>query len=204
VWPSVYHDTGQPYRWYGPDDQLSDRIPSPDDFAELTPQQHAAWLEGLRDGATEAGPVAAPHTAGEVLLANLSQDMRAACPKLHGAKAKAAEVLEEILDHGTRHPTVRDRVHHFVMEAAFGHAGFGEAVAESRVMDPPGLRSARRTHLAPRVLLAGRRRRAAAAIRARRARPDRALVRRVVSSFAVLCGTLPYACSTAGLTGRRS
>ena len=129
VWPSVHEDTGTTYEWYTPNGRLADRLPSPQDLAELP----AAWLAGLREGATEAGPVSAPHAAGEALLARLSLDMRPSCSELTDA---AHRTLVEVAaaDHGTRHDAMAARVHRYVMSAAHGHAGFGHAVTALRAI----------------------------------------------------------------------
>jgi P4 family phage/plasmid primase-like protien len=131
VWPSVHEDTGTTYEWYEPSGALATRLPSPQDLAELRPEIHGAWLAGLREGATDAGPVSAPHAAGEALLSRLGQDTRPACSELTDA---AHRTLTEVAaaDHGTRHDAMAARVHRYVMSAAHGHAGFGHAVTALR------------------------------------------------------------------------
>jgi P4 family phage/plasmid primase-like protien len=127
VWPSIHEETGTQYQWYDPDGNLATRPPGPYDFPELPP----AWVQGLRDGASEAGPLSADRASGELLLARLSQDERDACPVLGDAIHKARVELETC-DPGSRHDAVTPRVHHFVMVAAHGHAGFGPAVQHLR------------------------------------------------------------------------
>ena len=48
VWPSVHPITGREYRWYTPEARLSERVPSPTEFAELPPSLVGALrLDGL-------------------------------------------------------------------------------------------------------------------------------------------------------------
>ncbi|TDP97657.1 DNA polymerase [Labedaea rhizosphaerae] len=122
---------GARYRWYGPDGRpLPDgEVPKPIELPELP----ARWIEGLREGATEAGPAAASRDAGQVLLAQLEDDSRPACAEIYSAAQRALAELGQA-DEGGRHDTATERVYQLVQLAAAGHAGVGAALHDLGVL----------------------------------------------------------------------
>lgn len=122
VWPSPHPDAGI-YTWYDPAGNASEQPPKPTEFPEL-PQ---AWVDGLREGATDQGPLAADRGAGERLLAALMADDRPACAELTSAALVAVAELTKA-DAGSRHDTATERTHHLVQLAAHGHPGFARAL----------------------------------------------------------------------------
>lgn len=129
VWPSPHPGAGEGavYRWYDPQGLVSDAPPKPDELPELP----AAWVEGLSEGATDAGPAAADASSGAVLLEQLLDDYRPECADITSARLQAADELVRA-DAGSRHDTMTARVHHLVQLAAHGHTGVGHAVLELR------------------------------------------------------------------------
>lgn len=119
VGPSMHHDAGGPYRWYGPNGQQS-FPPRPQDLPWLP----ESWVAGLREGASVAGPRSADHASGEALLAQLTADLRPACPVVGDAIDACARVLASP-DTGTRHDAMTAKVHRLVLSAASGHTGLG-------------------------------------------------------------------------------
>ncbi|WP_134740010.1 DNA polymerase [Nocardioides sp. 503] len=127
VAPSPHKGAGQPYAWYDPTGAVSDKPPKPDEFPDLPP----AWVEGLTEGATLAGPAAADRSSGEALLDQLLDDWRPECADITSARLQAADELTRA-DAGSRHDTMTARVHHLVQLAAGGHTGVAHAVLELR------------------------------------------------------------------------
>jgi P4 family phage/plasmid primase-like protien len=125
VWPSPHAEIGTTYFWYRPDGTLADEgeVPRPDDLPEL-PQ---AWVVGLREGASEAGPAAADIGSGWALLRQLQIDERPACAEISDAALTAQQELHGA-DAGSRHDTMVARVHRIVMLGAGGHPGSGAAL----------------------------------------------------------------------------
>src|SRR5678816_3898952 len=72
VWPSIHSGVRDVYRWYEPDGFVAGRVPGPAELPELP----AAWVAGLREGATETGPAASDEAAGRAFLAILRADER--------------------------------------------------------------------------------------------------------------------------------
>lgn len=126
VWPST-HQTGGVYRWYGPDGKPTEDVPKPDELPELP----EAWVEHLRDGATEAGPAAADVASGQALLAELEADDRDPCAEMYAAIERAAADLAKC-DQGSRHDTMTERVHRIIFCGAHGHPGAGRPIAKLR------------------------------------------------------------------------
>lgn len=123
VAPSWHTAVGAPYRWYGPDGALAD-VPKPNELPELP----EAWVAGLREGATEAGPVAADTGRGAALLGVLLADDRPPCAEVSSAWTEALNQLAGA-ESGSRHDTTTGRVHHLVQMGAAGHPGVGAALA---------------------------------------------------------------------------
>lgn len=121
VWPSVHPDTGEVYRWYGPDGAELDRIPSPDEAAELP----AAWVDELSHG-EGGGTHKADADAGELRV------------WLKGLRdGPACEPVTERLDqyrraNGSRHNAARGACASLIGFGAHGHRGVAEAVTEVR------------------------------------------------------------------------
>jgi phage/plasmid-associated DNA primase len=130
VWPSPHPGVGPAarYRWYEPSGAISDTVPKPVELPELP----EAWVAGLREGATEAGPVAADAGRGQVLLSALMSDWREPCAEVADATRKASAELEAASS-GSRHDTAVGRVHHLVQLGAAGHPGAGSALEGLRV-----------------------------------------------------------------------
>jgi DNA polymerase I-like protein with 3'-5' exonuclease and polymerase domains/phage/plasmid-associated DNA primase len=130
VWPSPHPGVGPAarYRWYEPSGAISDAVPKPVELPELP----EAWVAGLREGATEAGPVAADAMRGQVLLSALMSDWREPCAEVADATRKASAELEAASS-GSRHDTAVGRVHHLVQLGAAGHPGAGSALEGLRV-----------------------------------------------------------------------
>jgi phage/plasmid-associated DNA primase/DNA polymerase I-like protein with 3'-5' exonuclease and polymerase domains len=125
VWPSPHPGAGEgaTYQWYAPDGSPAAGPPRPGDLAEL-PQ---AWVDGLAEGSTMAGPASASHSDGEALLAQLLDDYRPECSEVYSARLTATEQLSAA-DAGSRHDTMTARVHHLIQLSAHGHPGVGGAV----------------------------------------------------------------------------
>jgi DNA polymerase I-like protein with 3'-5' exonuclease and polymerase domains len=124
VWPSPHTDAGT-YTWYDPAGVVSEQPPKPNELPDL-PQ---AWVDGLREGATDQGPAAASRDAGEWLLEQLRADNRTACAELTSAALTAVGELTKA-DAGSRHDTATARVHHLVQLAAAGHPGLPFALPD--------------------------------------------------------------------------
>jgi DNA polymerase I-like protein with 3'-5' exonuclease and polymerase domains/phage/plasmid-associated DNA primase len=127
VWPSPHHEVGADYRWYDPSGARSESVPKPDELPEL-PEK---WVEGLREGATEAGPAAAEIGRGQTLLSALMTDQREPCAEVTDAARKATAELAAA-ESGSRHDTATARAHHLVMLGAAGHPGVAGALLELR------------------------------------------------------------------------
>lgn len=127
VWPSPHGDVGTAYTWYAPDGAPATRLPTPGELPELPP----AWVDGLREGATDAAPASASHASGEALLAALSADDRPACSVMYDALDATARALADP-DVGARHDAMTARTHRLVQSAAMGHAGLGAALPALR------------------------------------------------------------------------
>jgi DNA polymerase I-like protein with 3'-5' exonuclease and polymerase domains/phage/plasmid-associated DNA primase len=123
VAPSWHHEVGAAYRWYAPDGLPADSVPKPVELSELP----AAWVAGLAEGATEAGPAAADSSAGYRMLAAVQADQRPPCAEVHSATLTATDLLDRA-DEGSRHDTMTGRVHQLVQLAAAGHPGVGWAL----------------------------------------------------------------------------
>jgi P4 family phage/plasmid primase-like protien len=128
VWPSLNPDAaGAGYHWYDPSGARANAVPKPDELPELP----AAWVSGLREGATEAGPAAAEVGRGQALLAALLADTRPACAEVSDAAHRAGTELVAA-ESGSRHDTATSRVHHLVQLGAAGHPGVAVALAAVR------------------------------------------------------------------------
>jgi P4 family phage/plasmid primase-like protien len=128
VAPSPHTETGGEYGWFlnGTRFDLPDwHLPSPNSLPEL-PQ---AWVEGLREGATEAGPAAADHASGSALLGQLLADERPACAETYDALSSGLSRLQAAHS-GGRHDAAIAAVHRLVQLGASGHPGAGQALAE--------------------------------------------------------------------------
>lgn len=126
VWPSPHHGAGAPYRWYGPDGLLVfGAVPKPIELPELP----AAWVAGLREGASLAGPAAADEARGRAMLDALVYDVRPACTEVVNAAMVARDALTGST-HGNRHDAATERTHHLVQLAAAGHPGAGAVLGE--------------------------------------------------------------------------
>lgn len=123
VWPSPHPDAGDIYRWYDPAGNAVDAPPKPGELPELP----EAWVEGLREGATDAGPAAADAEAGQALLDQLVADDREPCAEITSAALQAADELGRV-DAGSRHDTAIARTHQLVQLAASGHPGLARAL----------------------------------------------------------------------------
>ena len=126
VWPSPHKDAGT-YTWYDPTGQPADRPPRPHELPWLS----EAWVVGLGEGATEAGPAAADPLSGRLLLDQLEADARIECADITSARLTAVDELRRA-DAGSRHDTMTARIHHLVMLAAHGHTGVAAAISELR------------------------------------------------------------------------
>lgn len=122
VAPSPHSEIGQRYRWYRPDGSLAapQEVPAPGDLAELPD----AWVAGLREGAAEAGPIAADTGSGMTLLSQLQADHRPACAEMTNAALTAERELRDA-ESGSRHDTMTSRVYQVIMLGAGGHPGTG-------------------------------------------------------------------------------
>jgi len=127
VAPSIHHEVGAPYRWYGPDGSPAERIPTPGDLPELP----VAWVVALAEGATRPSALAAPVAEGAVLLTQLLADDRPECADITNIRLTATEDMEAAAA-GSRHDTTTRRVYALVRAGAFGHTGTGPALAALR------------------------------------------------------------------------
>lgn len=123
VWPSPHHEVGNIYQWYDPSGALSDTVPKPSEL----PEAPEAWVAGLREGASEAGPAAADFSRGQALLSALLADRREPCAEVTDAYRRALTELEAASS-GSRHDTAIARVHHLVMLGGAGHPGTADAL----------------------------------------------------------------------------
>jgi P4 family phage/plasmid primase-like protien len=123
VWPSPHTDAGDIYRWYDPAGHVVEQPPKPGELPEL-PQ---AWVEGLREGATEQAASSADPAAGEAMLTALLADERIGCPEIVAAATHALEEVSRV-DAGSRHDTMTGRAHQLVQLGAAGHPGVGTAL----------------------------------------------------------------------------
>lgn len=126
VWPSQHTEVGAQYRWYDPSGAAVDAVPKVEELPELP----AAWVAGLREGATEAGPAAADHASGQTLLSAIlahGPGWEEACAEVANAAAEAGRQLAEA-EQGSRHDVAIGRVHHLVHLGAAGHPGAGKAL----------------------------------------------------------------------------
>lgn len=127
VAPSWHHEVGAAYVWYGVEGSPANIVPQLRWLAEL-PER---WVQGLQEGAVEAGVAAASPDAGWRMLAALSSDLREPCADMHRAGAKALDVLKAS-DPGSRHDSTAPRVHHVIMLGAHGHPGAGGLIIQLR------------------------------------------------------------------------
>lgn len=128
VAPSANPDAGGArYRWYDPTDKPSASPPKPDEL----PWAPEAWVAGLREGATEAGPAAADIGSGQALLARIMLAREPECADVASARRQALAELAAA-ESGSRHDTATGRVHHLVQLGASGHPGAGDALLELR------------------------------------------------------------------------
>jgi P4 family phage/plasmid primase-like protien len=104
-----------------------DDVPSPTDL----PWAPATWVEGLRAGATPAGPLAADPASGEHLLTLLRRDGRDPCADVADALGQT-DIKLSSADAGARHDTMTARVHRLVHLGASGHPGLGHALDRLR------------------------------------------------------------------------
>ena len=126
VWPSLHPAAGGRYEWYRQDtDGAELSIPKLADLPELP----AAWVEHLREGATEAGPAAAPRDAGWSLLRELETSTGPECKDMYDARLRALDAMRTS-DTGARHDIATERVMSVVMLGAMGHSGAGAALEE--------------------------------------------------------------------------
>jgi P4 family phage/plasmid primase-like protien len=123
VWPSPHPEAGDIYRWYDPAGHVVEAPPKPGELPELA----AAWVEGLREGATEAPPMAADQASGEAMVACLLADERPGCAELVAATTHALDEVARV-DAGSRHDTMTARAHQLVQLGAAGHPGVGTAL----------------------------------------------------------------------------
>lgn len=126
VWPSPHGSAGI-YTWYAPDGTATDAPPKPEELAELP----AAWVLGLTEGASAAGPASADHASGATLLDQLLEDWRPECADITSARLTATDELNRA-DAGSRHDTMTARIHHLVQLSAQGHTGVAWALGELR------------------------------------------------------------------------
>lgn len=128
VAPSVHMSVGARYQWYRPDGTPSpDAVPRPGDLTELP----AAWVEGLRAGAADAGPSPADHGSGDRLLSGILTDEQGPCNEVSDASLQSDLALGGI-DPGSRHDTMTQRVRRIVGLGAYGHPGAGAALRALR------------------------------------------------------------------------
>lgn len=126
VAPSTNPDAGDaPYDWYDPQGQGTHAVPKPDEF----PWAPEAWVAGLREGATEAGPAAAEPARGARMLGEIQQDQRPPCAEVYNATMTALAELAGA-ESGSRHDITTARVHHLVQLGAAGHPGVGASLLE--------------------------------------------------------------------------
>lgn len=132
VWPSVHHEVGAQYAWYDPNGSPStpaNRVPRPDELAELPP----AWVQGLAAGATAQSLAAADSASGHVMLEQLRDDTRVECAEVTSARLMAVDLATRA-EAGSRHDTMTARVHHLVQLGAQGHPGVGHALLELSIL----------------------------------------------------------------------
>jgi hypothetical protein len=128
VWPSPHTEVGADYRWYGPDGAVSATVPKPNELPELP----EAWVTGLREGATEAGPPAAGCRPGADAAVRAAEPTTGvACTDVVDARTEALKQLADA-EQGSRHDITIGRVHHLVHLGAAGHPGTGEALLTLR------------------------------------------------------------------------
>lgn len=130
VWPSQHVEVAAQYHWYAPDGGLSESVPKPNELPDLP----AAWVAGLREGATEAGPAAADIGRGQALLSALLDPgawARPQCAEVSDAARKAAEGLLAATS-GSRHDVTTARAHHLIQLGAAGHPGVAVALSDLR------------------------------------------------------------------------
>jgi hypothetical protein len=126
VWPSWHAEVGKIYQWTDPfgravyERPAGSAIPRPQDLPELP----VAWVEGLREGASVAGPAAAPTGVGAALRAQLEADNRPPCAEITSAARVAISELQG-QNVGGRHDTALPRTYQLVQLAASGHPGVG-------------------------------------------------------------------------------
>jgi len=128
AWPSLNPDAGgAAYHWYDPSGARSESVPKPNELPDLP----EAWVAGLREGASEAGPVAADYGRGQSLLSTLLADLRPSCAEVTDAAVKATAELRAA-SQGSRHDVTTARSHHLTQLGAAGHPGVGVALADLR------------------------------------------------------------------------
>jgi P4 family phage/plasmid primase-like protien len=87
-------------------------------------------VEGLREGAAQAGPTAAGYAEGEAMLSALLADDRVTCSEVAEALAQANLKLSD--EAGSRHDSMLGPVLRLVMLGAHGHPGVGQALESLR------------------------------------------------------------------------
>ena len=118
------------YSWSAPFDGGMSRVDGVmPPYIDALPELPEAWVEHLREGATEAGPAAAGVGEGYGLLRELEADDRPPCVEMANARTRALELMRAA-DSGSRHDTATERVHHLVMLGSAGHPGAGPVLAE--------------------------------------------------------------------------
>lgn len=120
AWPSVHPDTGEVVQWYDATGEVMDRVPRPDEAAELPAALVAALVTVAHSDATEITP--ATRAEAEALWAGMvtgemSQRVKAV---LDGAIAELAN---------GRHPAIRDASFALAYEGALGEPGVLDAFA---------------------------------------------------------------------------
>jgi len=129
VAPSPHHGAGAPYAWYGPDGvALEHKIPRPEDLAELPP----AWVTGLAEGASAAGPASAGREAAEALLAVIADqagESATTCVSMDRARLAAIGACTGA-ERGSRHDAMTEHTYEVIMLAAEGHPGCTAVLGE--------------------------------------------------------------------------
>ncbi|WP_328932637.1 MULTISPECIES: hypothetical protein [unclassified Streptomyces] len=107
------------YRWYAPDGQPSENIPSPEDLPELP----EAWVIGLTGGAAEVIYASSEMTAAEV---DGWLDSRPQGPMCREMAAQVERTRSEVVGNG--HAGMTKGVYSAVSLAAEGHSGVSDAL----------------------------------------------------------------------------
>lgn len=121
VWPSIHSGVKDVYRWYAPDGFVTGAVPRIDELPWLP----LAWVNGLREGATEAGPAAAGEAEGCAFLGAIMADTRLpACAELTSAVQDAVRKVQASTT-GTRHDVMAEQTYRLVQMGGAGHPGAG-------------------------------------------------------------------------------